>query len=1352
MKSIILTMIASLCLCVSAAAQPSSSQLIGKVTVGKKPVSGVKVIPSNGDPVFTNPDGTFVIKFHRKVGPGDPTTLTLSGNWVIISPFGGVTNTQRLDNKAEIPIHVQPKGSREATSPESMLAVAREIIKRKSNRIFDLSKVVKRVTTEKQVLKLQLDETNQFISTIQTQLIQWEVIQEFAGRVGFPIEKIEEAFVHWVNTHYEGYKEDDEAIQRSLRKDWNVSAKLAEASMDKKLRDVDSLRKEGERVEQEQNKGIRDAFKDMQVLADSYRELGEMRKLIGVYDKIDKQISQQRNFKEVFRSEWSSLRFYLALTKSSLARNGPPNERAKLANETLQHCNEGLTVYKQDTDPLQWGALQFLTADALFQLSQDQRGLEREQTTREAGRHLALALQVEKVEISNEQCPKTCLLTFRAVIGLLATVGGSLVEGDEGVRLMTEGSKSLERTLSALGNDSTTEQPMLELLIAGTHYALAQQATGKKAAVHLELARKHIEHLLAGPAKGLPRDSVEFARDLLGTILINLAQQSSGPASVEYTRLAISQFESLITACKPTAGNSCGSAEQGIEMSIGVLLSKGETTEATAAAIRFVSVLRKWLEILPSEPDNELRLRARTSLARTLIALGGLKSGKDGVSEVNEGIEVVEQALRQIPDKELSQRHSLQVVLLQAQFVLGRKLGFDNSVAKIDTIVATIDVLLRDPEQWEAKTLWIGAQLNLTVYLTNLATELESEEAKSKLELAVRHVNNALKTLTPGTNDWVSANLVLGHTYLAQALLLPQDQAIARTKEASQAFERSLTVIKLATSPSDWASTRADFIGTIFDLGMRLGAEQGEQKRQTARELQKETIASLDTNEYPMEWAHAQAGLGHLLFLSASLVEGQDRLQNLQEAAKAFELALTKLDSSNAPVSWARAEDEYGQVLVKTAELVTADQAELKQLAAVGAFEKALTIKPPAIAPLPRALTQARLGHALTDLAGFQGDAGYDQLIRAIEAFQEAIEVFQPGKEDWSAAQSELGYAHYMVARFGRDNQPENVAAAIEAYNKALPSLSNAGDQIALAFAKADLGDALSLAGWISTDSERIARWQEAVEVLTEAVAVLKPSGSTAVRWGRAQAQLGSVQFGFALIPGQDRNRNLNAALKSFQNAYSIFQADGFENERINALIGLGDTYFQLRQATESRKSYEAARTLDDKDDRALAGLAALNHDLIFDFVEALRLQRQLAELYPKNFDIQGSLAESYFTADAFLEADQLLTKLLERSDLSAQTRIPLQAFEIANAVARGRTAQIPEMLDGLIRITEEQPADFTLTWWFDGTTRYISRSKLLTAKRKWLLQLFAALKNANRDSMVAGLRRARADYNRSVK
>jgi hypothetical protein len=93
-------------------------------------------------------------------------------------------------------------------------------------------------------------------------------------------------------------------------------------------------------------------------------------------------------------------------------------------------------------------------------------------------------------------------------------------------------------------------------------------------------------------------------------IYIGLAEQSGGQETVKYARLAIAQFESFIKACKPTPGNTCHWAEQGMQVAIGVLLSKGQPAEATAAAIRFVSILRKWLEILPRESNNEFRLRA----------------------------------------------------------------------------------------------------------------------------------------------------------------------------------------------------------------------------------------------------------------------------------------------------------------------------------------------------------------------------------------------------------------------------------------------------------------------------------------------------------------------------------------------------------------------------------------------------------------------------------------------------------------------------------------------------------------------------------------------------------------------
>ena len=75
------------------------------------------------------------------------------------------------------------------------------------------------------------------------------------------------------------------------------------------------------------------------------------------------------------------------------------------------------------------------------------------------------------------------------------------------------------------------------------------------------------------------------------------------------------------------------------------------------------------------------------------------------------------------------------------------------------------------------------------------------------------------------------------------------------------------------------------------------------------------------------------------------------------------------------------------------------------------------------------------------------------------------------------------------------------------------------------------------------------------------------------------------------------------------------------------------------------------------------------------------------------------------------------------------------------------KPSQVPSKIEALIAELTHQPADFNVTWVFDGTMHFVDQNKKLARYRAWLKQLFDALESKNRDSMLKALQEARQKF-----
>jgi hypothetical protein len=84
-----------------------------------------------------------------------------------------------------------------------------------------------------------------------------------------------------------------------------------------------------------------------------------------------------------------------------------------------------------------------------------------------------------------------------------------------------------------------------------------------------------------------------------------------------------------------------------------------------------------------------------------------------------------------------------------------------------------------------------------------------------------------------------------------------------------------------------------------------------------------------------------------------------------------------------------------------------------------------------------------------------------------------------------------------------------------------------------------------------------------------------------------------------------------------------------------------------------------------------------------------------------------------------------------------------VRALEIANLIALHRSAEVPAKMKNLIETVETQKPDFKIQWSFAGIKHFISESEQFAPNKTWLLELFAAFDEENRDSIIKKLQAA---------
>ena len=191
----------------------------------------------------------------------------------------------------------------------------------------------------------------------------------------------------------------------------------------------------------------------------------------------------------------------------------------------------------------------------------------------------------------------------------------------------------------------------------------------------------------------------------------------------------------------------------------------------------------------------------------------------------------------------------------------------------------------------------------------------------------------------------------------------------------------------------------------------------------------------------------------------------------------------------------------------------------------------------------------------------------------------------------------------------------------------------------------------------------------------------------------------------------------------------------------------LAQAYMHLEDWINAAASYAAVLTVYPDDKKAHGTASYLYHERLFEFPRAFMLNQQWLERNPADVVGQSDFAEKHFTTGRFSECEQRIALLLANPAVGPSTQVALQAIQIANSLALGKTDLVPGRIDTMVEGITSQSEGFKVEWSFKGSRYFINNSDTLAPYRPWLMRLFDAVEGDDRNAILSALQEVRASF-----
>ncbi len=560
-------------------------------------------------------------------------------------------------------------------------------------------------------------------------------------------------------------------------------------------------------------------------------------------------------------------------------------------------------------------------------------------------------------------------------------------------------------------------------------------------------------------------------------------------------------------------------------------------------------------------------------------------------------------------------------------------------------------------------------------------------------------------------------------------------------REALERYTRAVGYVSKEKNPTSWAGIKVQ-IGTIkSELGIRVEAkEAGRFLFESADEF-KQALTVYTREQLPQDWAMTQNNLGNVLQSLGERLAGEEGARLLAQAVEAYRQALTVYTREQLPQDWAMAQNNLGIALASQGLRQAGEDGARLLAQAVEAFRQALTIRTRERRPHDWATTQNNLGIVLQELGErLAGKEGARLLAQAVEAFRQALTIMTRKQlpQQWATTQNNLGTALASQGlRQAGEERTRLLAQAVEAYRQALMIRTREQLPQQWAMTQNNLGTALQKLGDQLAGEEGARLLAQAVEAYRQALTVFTLE-HLPQQWATTQNNLGvALQELGERLAGEEGARLLAQAVEAFRQALTIMTREQLPQQWALIQNNLARAYYSLKDWGNAATCYQNALAFYHDYQEAYERASMITHELIFDFAESLELKRRWLNRHPDDLSAQYDFAENHFTTARFAECEQRIAALLIDPKLDGGINAALRMINIANLLALGKAEMAPRKLDDLIELVSNQPADFKVTWTFNGTLHFIGQHEKLAPHRGWLKQLFAVAQADNRDGMI---------------
>src|SRR5215217_8204950 len=396
------------------------------------------------------------------------------------------------------------------------------------------------------------------------------------------------------------------------------------------------------------------------------------------------------------------------------------------------------------------------------------------------------------------------------------------------------------------------------------------------------------------------------------------------------------------------------------------------------------------------------------------------------------------------------------------------------------------------------------------------------------------------------------------------------------------------------------------------------------------------------------------------------------------------------------------------------------------------------------------AITQDEIGNKLKEQSTrAEGPEVVRLLGEAESAYRRALLVLTRDStpQEWATTQHNLGYV--LQERGVRANGSEAVrliGEGVAAYRQGLSIRTREQLPLQWAMTQNDLGNALQAQGARTEGAEGRELLSESVTAYRQALLVFTREFMPQ-QWAMTQHNVGSVlQEQGARRGVPESTRLFGEAVTAYREALVIWTLAQRPQQWAMAQNNLARAHYNLKEWTTAAECYENVLEVYPEFRAAYDRARFVEHEVLFNYQRAFKLTESWLQRNPDDLLAAASFAENHFTTGSFDECGRRISSIMSDAKFGATIKIPLRALEIANLIALNRSAEIQPKIKNLIDAVETQKADFKVQWSFAGIKHFIE-SEQFASKKTWLLELFAAFDEENRDSIIKKLQAASANF-----